>query len=104
MQISLYILGGRKAMNEFYLTFWELQEVWNKRVVSVKIDKNANPLKLTLDDINDVELDIEWIDVLNTDYGDVTKIDDIKIVNEAFNIDSEAMDKYSDRIKHQEEE
>tara|TARA_B100001250_G_scaffold378547_1_gene368451 strand:+ start:840 stop:1130 length:291 start_codon:yes stop_codon:yes gene_type:complete len=96
------MLGGRKAMNEFNLTFWELQEVWNLRVVSVKTDKN--PLKLTIDDINDVDFDIEWIDVLNTDYGDTTKIEDIKIVNEAFNIDTEAMDKYSDRIKHQEEE
>ncbi len=96
------MLGGRKAMNEFNLTFWELQEVWNLRVVSVKTDKN--PLKLTLDDINDDEFDIEWIDVLNTDYGDTTKIEDIKIVNDAFNIDLEAMDKYSDRIKHQEEE
>ena len=98
------MLGGRKAMNKFNLTFWELQEVWNLRVVSVKIDKNANPLKLTLDDINDTDLDIEWIDILNSDYGDVTKIEDIKIVNDAFNIDLEAMDKYSDRIKHQEEE
>lgn len=96
------MLGGGKAMNEFYLTFWELQEVWNLRVVSVKTDKN--PLKLTIDDINDVEFDIEWIDVLNTDYGDTIKIDDIKIVNDAFNIDLEAMDKYSDRIKNQEEE
>lgn len=96
------MLGGRKAMNEFNLTFWELQEVWNLRVVTVKTDKN--PLKLTLDDINDAEFDIKWIDVLNTDYGDTTKIEDIKIVNEAFNIDLEAMDKYSDRIKHQEEE
>ena len=89
-------------MNEFYLTFWELQEIWNMRVVSVKTDKN--PLKLTIDDINDVDFDIEWIDVLHTDYGDITKIDDIKIVNGAFNIDSEAIDKYSDRINHQEEE
>tara|TARA_R100000995_G_C3480792_1_gene123755 strand:+ start:1492 stop:1800 length:309 start_codon:yes stop_codon:yes gene_type:complete len=102
MQVGLCMLGGRKAMNEFNLTFWELQEVWNLRVVSVKTDKN--PLKLTLDDINDDEFDIEWIDVLNTDYGDTTKIEDIKIVNDAFNIDLEAMDKYSDRIKHQEEE
>ena len=60
-------------MNEFYLTFWELQEIWNMRVVSVKTDKN--PLKLTIDDINDVDFDIEWIDVLHTDYGDITKID-----------------------------
>ena len=63
-------------------------------IISVKTDKN--PLKLTLDDINDADFDIEWIDVLNSDYGDTTKIDDITIVNDAFNIDLEAMAKYQE--------
>tara|TARA_Y100000592_G_scaffold95846_1_gene163181 strand:- start:21 stop:272 length:252 start_codon:yes stop_codon:yes gene_type:complete len=81
-------------MKEFYLTFWELQEVWNHRVVVVKTDKN--PLKLTLDDINHQDFDIEWLDVLEYEYGDVTKIQDINIVNDDLNIDSELMAKYQE--------
>jgi predicted membrane protein len=81
-------------MEEFYLVFWELQEVWNQRFVSVKTDKN--PLKLTIDDINHQDFDIEWLDVLSSDYGDVIKIDDIQIVNDAGNPYAELMDKYEE--------
>ncbi len=79
-------------MKEFYLIFWELQEVWNQRFVSVKTDKN--PFKLTIDDINHQDFEIEWLDLLNSDYGDVIKIDDIQIVNAAGNPNSELTDKY----------
>jgi hypothetical protein len=81
-------------MKEFYLTFWELQEVWNLRAVSVKTDKN--PLKLTIDDINHQDFEIEWLDLLNSDYGDVTKIEDIQIVNAAGNPNPELMSKYQE--------
>jgi predicted membrane protein len=81
-------------MEEFYLVFWELQEVWNQRLVSVKTDKN--PLKLTIDDINHQDFDIEWLDLLSSDYGDVIKIDDIQIVNAAGNPYAELMDKYGE--------
>tara|TARA_R100001198_G_scaffold95838_1_gene83144 strand:+ start:2823 stop:3074 length:252 start_codon:yes stop_codon:yes gene_type:complete len=81
-------------MEEFYLVFWELQEVWNQRFVSVKTDKN--PLKLTIDDINNHDFDIEWLDLLSSDYGDVVKIDDIQIVNAAGNPYAELMDKYQE--------
>jgi hypothetical protein len=81
-------------MKEFYLTFWELQEVWNQRVVLVKTDKN--PLQLTIADINHQDFEIEWVDLLNSDYGDVIKIEDINIVDDDFNIDSELMDKYQE--------
>ena len=79
-------------MEEFYLTFWELQEVWNQRFVLVKTDKN--PFKLTINDINHQDFEIEWLDVLNYDYGDVIKIDDIQIVNAAGDTDAELTDKY----------
>jgi len=79
-------------MKEFYLTFWELQEVWNQRFVLVKTDKN--PFKLTIDDINHQDFEIEWLEVLESEYGDVTKIQDIEIVNVDCEIDSELMAKY----------
>jgi len=79
-------------MKEFYLTFWELQEVWNQRFVLVKTDKN--PFKLTIDDINHQDFEIEWLEVLESEYGDVTKIQDIEIVNADCEIDSELMAKY----------
>tara|TARA_A100001037_G_C15141797_1_gene634157 strand:+ start:2653 stop:2904 length:252 start_codon:yes stop_codon:yes gene_type:complete len=81
-------------MKEFYLTFWELQEMWNLRAVVVKTDKN--PLKLTIDDINHRDFEIEWLDVLDSDYGDVTKIEEISIVNDSYNEDSELMAKYQE--------
>lgn len=81
-------------MKEFYLTFWELQQVWNRRVVSVKTDKN--PLKLTIGDINHQDFEIEWLDLLESDYGDVTEIEGIEIVNADGEIDSELMAKYQE--------
>ena len=62
--------------------------------MSVKTDKN--PLKLTIDDINHQDFDIEWLDLLSSDYGDVIKIDDIQIVNDAGNPYAELMDKYEE--------
>tara|TARA_A100001201_G_C4067577_1_gene194686 strand:- start:810 stop:1061 length:252 start_codon:yes stop_codon:yes gene_type:complete len=81
-------------MKEFYLTFWELQQVWNHRVVLVKTDKN--PLKLTIGDINHQDFEIEWLDLLDSEYGEVTEIEGIEIVNADGVIDSELMDKYQE--------
>ena len=69
-------------MKEYNLTFWEKQIVWNKRFVVVKTDKD--PLTLTIDYINGPsheDFDIEWIDVLDTDYDHVQEIIDIEIVD-----------------------
>jgi len=65
-------------MKEYHLTFWEKQIIWNKRFVVLKTDKD--PLTLTIDDLH--EMDIEWIDVLDSEYGDVVEIDTIEIVDE----------------------
>ena len=65
-------------MKEYHLTFWEKQIIWNKRFVVLKTDKD--PLTLTIDDLH--EMDIEWIDVLDSEYGDVVEIDNIEIVDE----------------------
>ena len=81
-------------MKEFYLTFWELQQVWNHRVVLVKTDKN--PLKLTIGDINHQDFEIEWLDLLDSEYGDVTEIEGIEIINADGVIDLELMDKYQE--------
>lgn len=88
-------------MKEFNLAFWELQEVWNKRIVIVKTDKN--PLELTIDDINHQDFEIEWVDVIATDYGDVVKMEEIQILNDAFNPDVETHGKYLVKMIKEEE-
>tara|TARA_R100000781_G_scaffold24066_2_gene17830 strand:+ start:3766 stop:3978 length:213 start_codon:yes stop_codon:yes gene_type:complete len=65
-------------MKEYNLTFWEKQIIWNKRLVVVKTDKD--PLKLTIEDLEQSDFDIKWIDVLDTMYDEVQEIDDIEIV------------------------
>jgi hypothetical protein len=66
-------------MKEYNLIFWEKQIVWNKRFVVVKTDKN--PLELTIEDLEQPEFDIEWIDVIDTMYDGVEEIMDIEIVD-----------------------
>ena len=66
-------------MKEHYLTFWEKQIVWNKRFVVVKTDKN--PRELTIKDLEQPELDIEWIDIIDEMYDGVEEIMDIEIVD-----------------------
>ena len=56
-------------MKEYNLTFWEKQIVWNKRFVVVKTDKN--PLELTIEDLEQPEFDIDWIDVLDSLYDNI---------------------------------
>lgn len=66
-------------MKEYNLTFWEKQIVWNKRFVVVKTDKN--PLELTIEDLEQPEFDIDWIDVLDSLYDNIEVIRDIEIVD-----------------------
>ena len=66
-------------MKEYNLTFWEKQIVWNKRLVVVKTD--MNPLELSIDDLEDSEVDIKWIDVIVTMQDGVEEIMEIEIVD-----------------------
>jgi len=72
-------LYNSEEMIFFHLTFWEKQIVWNKRFVVVKTDKD--PLTLTIQDLEQPEFDIDWIDVLDTLYDNVEEIRDIEIVD-----------------------
>ena len=67
-------------MKEYNLVWWEKQIVWNHRLVTVKTDKD--PLKLTIDDIHHKDFDIDWVDILDSEYDDVIEINDIEIVDE----------------------
>jgi len=60
--------------------WWEKQIIWNRRLVTVKTDKD--PLKLTIDDIQHKDFDVDWLDILDEEYDDVIEITDIEIVDE----------------------
>mgnify|MGYP001302275281 FL=1 len=67
-------------MKEYHLVWWEKQIIWNRRLVTVKTDKD--PLKLTIDDIQHKDFDVDWLDIIDEEYDDVIEITDIEIVDE----------------------
>ena len=67
-------------MKQVKILYWETQEIWQQRSVIIEVNDDISNKQILLFKQDDLEASIvEWIDVCNTEYGDVTAIQDIEI-------------------------
>jgi hypothetical protein len=65
--------------------FWEEQVMWNLRQATIEVPITTSKQEIYNMDVNDIESHIEnWGDVVDSEYGDVSSIDDLQIIDGEF--------------------